>query len=71
MQFFFIDAGMEGYGDHAAATAANNQQLGRSPEGEDVIANIVYVTIPLTRSDLLPYLFVVCIHGNILVSLLY
>ena len=38
---FFIDAGIEGYGDHAAAAAANYQQPGGSPEGEDVIANIV------------------------------
>ena len=58
---------MEGYGDHAAAAAVNYQVLGGSPEGEDVIANVVYVTMPLTMSDLLPYLFVVCIYGNILV----
>ena len=37
----FIDAGMESYGDHAASAAANYQQPGGSPEGEDVIANIV------------------------------
>ena len=37
-----VGTGMEAYGNHAATAAANNQHLGGSPEGEDVIANIKY-----------------------------